>query len=385
MNAFNPATQPIKMPESQSGNETLLVKRIFKWVNLAIVIGALAFCCYWLFSTDRYVSNASIIIQDTDMSGGGGMDIPVLMGSIAGFSPRDQMLLQAHLLSVDMLHKLDQALDLRSHYSDSSRDIASRMWFKDASLEWFHRHYLGRVEIYLDQTDGVLHISAQAYTAKMAHDIASMLVSEGEKYMNELSHQLARTQVSFLERQVEQAQNTMRAATDDLIKFQNRKGLLSPKATVENIHQLIAKLDQQRTELQTQLDALPRALDRNHPTRRSIIQSLQAVEKQIGDEKAKLASAEGSALNTLVEEEQRLELEAQFTQDMYKSALMALEKGRMDAARTLKRVSVIQSPTVPEYAWQPRRIYGLVSTICITFLLLGVMHLLRSVILDHVD
>ena len=384
MNAPNLDLKPIALSLSDVGKETRLVRRIFKWINIAVCIVALMFCVYWLFATDRYVSNASIIIQNTDQASGG-MDLPLMIGGGGAFSYRDQMLLQSHLLSVDMLQKLDKVLDLRSHYSDSSRDLASRMWFQDASIEWFHRHYLGRVSIYFDPTEGVLHISSQAYTAKMAQDITRMLVSEGEKYMNELSHELARTQVAFLEGQVEKAQNQMREANEELIAFQNRKGLLSAKATVENIHTLIGKLEQQRTGLQTQMDALPRAIDRNHPTRVSLSRSIQAVEKQIGDEQAKLASAEGSALNTLVEEEQRLELEAKFKQDVYKSALLALETGRMDAARTLKRVSIIQSPTMPEYPWQPRRIYGLVSTLCLTLFLLGILRLLRSVILDHVD
>lgn len=366
----------------QPGQKTSFVKRVFKWLNIAVCIGAILFCCYWLFSSERYVSKASIIIQNTDQAGGAEMP---LLNAMASFAPRDQLLLQAHLLSVDMLEKLDKELDLRSHFSDSSHDIASRMWFHDASIEWFHRHYLGRVNVFVDSSDGVLQIITQAYSAKMAHDITAMLVSEGEKYMNELSHRLARTQVEFLETQVEKAQTAMRKANDDLIAFQNQKGLLSPKVKVENLHKLIARLEEQRTSLQTQLAALPKALDRSHPTRRSILQSLQAVEKQIQDEQSRLASEEGSSLNTLVEEEQRLELEAKFQQDLYKSALAALERGRMDAARTLKKVSIIQSPTVPEYPWEPRRIYGIISTLCVSVLLLGVLYMLRSIILDHVD
>lgn len=368
----------------QIGDGTILVKRIFKWVDIALCISAILICCYWLFSTDRYVSEASIIIQNTDQVSAG-VDVPVLLNSMASISSRDQLLLQAHLLSVDMLRKLDKELDLRAHFSDSSRDIASRMWFEDASMEWFHRHFLNRVNIYVNSTDGVLQIQCQAYTAKMAHDITAMLVSEGEKYMNEMSHEIARTQVAFLEGQVEKAQNGMRKANDELLAFQNRKGLLSPRVQAENIHTLIGKLEQQRTQLETQLAALPKALDKSHPTRRSITQSLKAVEKQISDEQTRLASTEGSALNTLVEEEQRLELEVKFQQDMYKSALVALEQGRMDAARTLKSVSVIQSPTMPEYAWEPRRIYGTISTICVALLLFGMLRMLRSVILDHVD
>ena len=284
-----------------------------------------------------------------------------------------------------MLKKLDAALDLRSHYSDSRWDFASRMLFKDASIEWFHRHYLSRVSVEYDDYAGVVRISAQAYDPKTAQAIASMLVKEGERFMNEMSHSLARVQVEFLDKQVAQAQAQVLHASKELLNFQNQKGLVSPKATVESIHAIIAKLEGQRTELQTQLASLPRNLDRNHPTRKSLQQSLAAVERQIAQEQAKLASTSGKPLNSLMEEEQLLQLELKFKQDLYKTSLVALEKGRMDAARALKQVSVLQLPVLAEYAWQPRRIYGVVATLCITLLVLGIVNLLKAVILDHVD
>lgn len=375
----------LALPVIEQSKGVMQVNKIFRCIYGLIIGGAILLICYWLFASDRYVSDATIIIQNTDQTSLGGFDLSALMSGGGGFSMPDQLLLQEHLLSVDMLKKLDAALDLRSHFSDSSKDIASRMWFKDASMEWFYRHYLARVDVHFDTAAGVLRISTQAYSPKMAHDITSMLVAEGERYMNEISHELARTQVNFLDGQVESAQNQMREATNDLLAFQNKKGLVSPKATVENIHAIIGKLEGQRTELQTQQASLPRSLERNHPTRKSLATSLAAIEKQIAQEQAKLASTRGKPLNTLVEEEQRLELELKFKQDLYKSALIGLEKGRMDAARTLKLVSVIQSPTMPEYAWEPRRIYGTISTFCVAILLLGIARLLKSVVLDHVD
>lgn len=370
------------MPTEIYNKSGLLVKRIFRAISIAIIVGALLVCCYWLFSSDRYVSDATIIIQNTDNLNSQNLDLSALIG---GTTMPDQLLLQEHLLSVDMLKKLDAALDLRSHYSSSDHDIASRMWFKDASMEWFYRHYLARVNVNFDTYAGVLRISTQAYSPEMAHAITSMLVQEGERYMNELSHKLARTQVQFLDGLVENAQAQMNQAADTLLAFQNSKGLVSPKATVGSIHSIIDKLEGQRTNLQTQLAALPRTLERNHPTRRGLITALSAVEKQIAEEKAKLASTEGKPLNSLVEEEQRLEMDLTFKKDLYKAALTGLEKGRMDAARTIKIVSVIQSPTMPEYAWEPRRIYGLCSTLCIALVLLGITQLLKSVVMDHVD
>lgn len=377
----------IKMPPLDPGSGTERVKKIFSWVNRCLIAAAILFLLYWLFASDRYVSTAVIVTQNTDQVGTSGMDLGALMA--AGNGPTlaiaDQLLLKEHLLSVDMLKKLDDALDLRSHYSDSSHDIASRMWFKDISIEWFYRHFLSRVNVEFDEYTGVLRINTQAYTAKMANAITSMLVNEGERYMNELSHQLAREQVRFLENQVEFARRSVKEARDALVAFQNNKGMVSPKATVDSMHGIIANLEAQRTQLQTQIAALPKNLDRNHAMRKTLNQSLAAVEQQIKTEKAKLASGSGKTLNSLMEEQARLEEEVTLKQDVYKNALICLEKGRMDAARTLKIVSVLQAPSKPEYAWEPRRIYGVFSTICVTLLLLGIINLLKSVVLDHVD
>ena len=367
------------------GRSTRRVQTIFRWIIRAILAASLLIMVYWLLASDRYVSESIVIIQNTEQAGVPSFDISTMLGSVGGISKPDQLLLREHLLSVDMLKKLDAALDLRGHYSSTERDFASRMWFRDASIEWFHQHYLSRVSVEYDDYAGVLRISAQAYDAATAQAIAAMLVKEGERFMNEMSHALARAQVDFLEKQVALAQSQVLQASKALLDFQNQKGLASPKATLESIHAIIGKLEGQRTELQTQIAALPRNLDRQHPTRKSLLQSLEAVERQIAQEQAKLASTSGKPLNSLVEEEQLLQLDLTFKQDLYKTSLVALEKGKMDAARALKQVSVLQRPLLPEYAMQPRRIYGIVATLCITLLIIGIVNLLKAVILDHVD
>ena len=378
-------TTLIPLAVEQSGQSALRVNMFFRWLVRFILFLSLLTTCYWLFSSDRYVSEGIVIVQNTEQVSASSFDLMTLLGSTATANSSDQLLLREHLLSVDMLNKLDRALDLRSHYSDSRWDFASRLWFKDASIEWFHRHYLSRVSVEYDDYAGVLRINAQAYDAKTAKAIASMLVSEGERFMNAMSHALAKTQVEFLEKQVALAHTQVLQASRALLDFQNQKGLVSPKATVESIHTIIGKLEGQRTELQTQLASLPRNLDSNHPTKKTLQQSIAAVERQIVEEQAKLASTSGSPLNLLMEKEQLLQLDLTFKQDLYKTSLVALEKGRMDAARALKHVSVLQTPVLAEYAWQPRRIYGVVVTLCVTLLVLGIMNLLKAVILDHVD
>jgi capsular polysaccharide transport system permease protein len=362
------------------------IKNTGRFARRAILVAALLATAYWLAAaSDRYVSEANVIIRKTDSIGVPSFDLSMLVSGIGGVNRSDQLLLREYLLSVDMLRKLDAALDLRSHYSDPRRDIVSRMWFRDASMEWFHRHYLSRTGIDYDDLAGVLRIGAQAYDAETARAISGMLVREGERYMNQLGHELAEAQVSFLTTQVDLAQRRHQQASQALLGFQNQKGLVSPQAAAESISLIVAKLEEQRAQIQTQLASLPTTLERNHPNIRMLRQSLAALDHQIDQEKAKLASTGGKTLNVTMEEFQRLQMETTFTRDLYKASLTALEKGRMDATRMLEKVSVLQAPTLPEYPMEPRRIYNTAITLLFAAMLAGILKLLESIVLDHVD
>ena len=69
--------------------------------------------------------------------------------------------------------------------------------------------------------------------------------------------------------------------------------------------------------MQTRLASLPDALDRDHPTIVMLKQSIKAIEQQIRDEKNKLAAPSGKTLNYAIEEFQRLQMEVQFTKDIW--------------------------------------------------------------------
>lgn len=361
------------------------VQKIFHLISIVILIVSLLCILYWIFSSDRYVSEATILIQNTEQITTPSLDVTTLLSGIGGPNKSDQLLLSEYLLSVDMLKKLDKELKLRVHYSDSRWDFASRMWLGKYYLEWFYRYYLSRVSVIYDEISGVLRIQAQAYDPHTAHKIAQLLVKDGENFMNEMSHALARVQVEFLEKQVIQAQRQVLEASKALLNFQNQKGLISPKATVESINIIISKLEEQRTELQTKLASLPHNLDYNHPTKKNLEKSLLAVEQQIIQEQIKLASTSGKSLNSLMEEEQLFQLDLKFKQDVYQTTLIALEKGKMDAARAIKQVSILQQPIFPEYPIKPQRIYGCITTIIITFFILSIFTLLKLIIIDHVD
>jgi len=360
----------------------LLRRRTFGAAVVASVLAAL----YWgLFASDRYVSEAHVVIQRTDQASGESGKIGGLLGGASSGSTSDQLLLRDHLLSIDMLTALDAKLKLRAHFSDWRRDPISRMWFSDAKLEWFHRHYLSRVSVEFDDYSGILTIRAQGYDASTAHAIASMLVAEGERFMNSLGHRLAQEQVGFLEKQVTDLGQRVLQARQVVLEFQNRHGLISPEATAGAFAATVSRLESQLTDLNTRRTAMLGYLMPDSPNIVELNMQITAVEQQLVREKSRLTSTTDKTLNRAVEEYQRLELNAQFALDIYKAALAGLEKGRVEATRTIKKVSVVQSPFVPQYPMEPRRIYNTVVFILIALLIAGIMQLIAAIIRDHRD
>lgn len=349
------------------------------------VLFALLSGVYWSFvASDRYVSEARVVLARSDLSSGQSMDFASLLGGGSGTSRADQLQLRDHLRSIDMLKMLDAQLALRQHYS-SQGDVFSRLWQADAPIETFLRHFQRRVSVELDEFAGVLVISAQAYTPEMAQAISAALLSEGERYMNGLGHALAQEQVKFLEQQVTDLSARVHKSRMALLTYQNAKGLASPQATAENLAAIVARLEAQLAELQTRRTGLLSFLQPGAAQLVEVNTQIQAVETQLRRERARLAAPDGGTLNKTVEEYQRLQMEAEFSQKVLNTALVSLERGRVDALRTLKKVQVMQSANLPEYAVHPRRLYNAAVYALVALLLAGVLQLLLAIVRDHQD
>jgi capsular polysaccharide transport system permease protein len=369
--------------------DSLFSAKVFRLLVRLVIAFTVLSIPYWLFfASDRYVSNAIVIVQRTDQVSGPQVNIPPSFAALAGAaSPNssDQLLLTQYLLSLDMLEKLDAVFHLRSHYSGWSHDPFSRMLFKNEPIEWFYQYWLSRIDIEYDEYNGVVTIQVQAYDAKTARAIAEFMIREGQAQMNLISHRLAQSQVDFLTREVTVTHERLLDDTQAMIDFQNHQGLVSPQTTAQSLNALIDSLESQKTAVRTQLASLPSTLSANQPTVVMLKQNLAAIEEQIAQRRAELASPSKKTLNYTVEEFQRLQMQASFSQDLYKTALSALEQGRIDAARTLKVVSVLQPPTRPDYPMEPARLYKAFVTLLVGLALLGVLKLTESIILDHVD
>lgn len=351
------------------------------WKITAVVI--VLHSMYWAgYASDRYVSSANVVLESPEI-------IPDSFNMAAMLSSSnataDLLLLRDHLLSVDMLHKLNNELDLRAHYSTTEADIFSRMWDSEVPMEKFHQYYLSRVKAEVDEYAGVLRINAEAFNPEMAQKIASLLLAYGEDHMNKMGQKLASEQVLFIEKQVKDLSKRLSESRERLIAYQNEHGLISPTGVVESISAVIAGLENELAQTEAKRNALRNFQSKTSPEVIKLTAQISALERQIKSERSRMATSSGNALNKLSSEYEELALQSQFALDLYSNALAALENTRVDAVRKLKQVSVLQNPTFPEYPVKPERAYNIFSFILLVFLVGLIMQMLVLIIKDHKD
>lgn len=362
--------------------------RVFLLANpilgAAIALSLLA-CIYWLIiASDRYVSEARVIVQRTDLIANVSPDLTSILSGDSSGNRQDQLVMREYLLSRDVVTMLDKKLHLRDHYSAWNIDLFSRLSFGD-SAEDLYNYYTSRVTVEYDEYSGVLIIHAQAFAPQKAQAISAALVSEGERFMNATAHSLAESQVTFLEKQVQNLNQRAIAARRKVITYQNQEGIVSPIAQAEAIGAIIAQLEAKRTELQIALASQRAFLVDGHPSIVELEQQIAAIRTQIDVENSRLAAPQGGSLNTKIEEFERLGTEAIFAEQLYRSALTALELGRVETTRAIKKLAVIQRPNLPQKAELPERLRKTIVFTLIFFLIAGVAQLFILIIKDHRD
>lgn len=350
---------------------------------LLALIFTLLSVLYWnLLATERYVSQAYVVL-DSPQVASSGFNLQSLLSGSAGIS--DLLLLREHLLSVDMLHKLESQTNLREHFSQTSVDRFTRLSSAQVPIESLHRYIKRRVQIEVDEYAQLLRVRVEAFDPQMAQHLTQLLLDEGEAHMNRLGQRLAAEQVRFLENQVQQQRRHYDQALEELLAFQNETGLISPEITVRSISQVVATLEGQLATEQARRRALLSFHSPSSSQIRHLDAEIQALREQIEEERNRLAQASGDALNALTSTYQMLEMQLRFATESYSAVLQALESTRIEAARQLKQVSVLQAPHLAEYAIEPRRVYQSTVYALIAFFIALMTHMLVLIIRDHKD
>ena len=340
-----------------------------------------------VFAADRYVSESVVAVRQE----GAGVSIPAGVDALSSMfgntmaTRDDQYMLKAHILSMDMLEKVDERYDLRAAYSQPTFDPVFSL-SGSASREDFLEYYRSRVAVEVDDASGLLTIRTQAFSPEIAQTVNQQLVAMSEQFINDSSHHLAREQMQYAEKEAGNARLRLDAVRNQILKFQGEYGVLDPTAQAVANSGLTAQLQAMLARQEAELKGLQAYLNDDAPQINALQAQIDGIRQQLEDEQlGSVKNTDGKSLNELVGEYQELLAELEFRADAYKAALTGLETARIESTRKLKSLVLVESPALPESETYPRRIYTMIALFLALTLLYGIARLVVATIEDHME
>lgn len=335
-----------------------------------------------LFSHPRYLSESKVAIKRASDIDNASLNIGLLMGASNPSSAEDALYLKEYLHSPDMLSILDKQLDFKKAFGESGLDLFYHL-SRNATAEEFLDYYRHRITINFDNKNGLLTIQTQGFTPEFALRFNQAALKEAERFINELSHRIARDQQRFSEEELVRAGERLNRSKGALLAYQNSNNVLDPQATALAANTLVNNLTEQKIKLETELRNLLTYLREDAPQVVTAKNALASVEAQIAKEQRNITAPEGDKLNRMAADFDELKSKVAFDTDLYRLALTAIEKTRVEAARKLKSLSVISSPQLPQQPRFPDVPWLVASWLLVCGLLYGTLKLLLSIVDDH--
>lgn len=346
---------------------------------------ALAVLYYTLLAADRYVSESMIAVrQSGDSASSDVSSIALMMSGVNTGSREETLFLRDYIHSLDMLKHLDSKFKLRDAYESEKLDPVFRL-YPGTSQEWFLWYYRNRIEVVFDDLTSLLTVRVQGFDPEFARKVNAEILAQSERFVNEISHRMAREQMAFAETEMLKTRERYQAAKSRLIAFQNRHKVLDPLAQAQATVTLSAQFESEIAHKESELKILAGYLSENAPQMALVRNQIDALKAQLEKERGKVTSQSGVRLNTLASEYQNLLLEVGFSEDAYKAALAAMEATRIEANRKLKSLVVVETPASAETALYPQRLYNLVTLLIILGLVYGIVRLVIATVQDHRD
>ena len=196
--------------------------------------------------------------------------------------------------SLALLKVLDAKLDLRKHYEAEKLDWFLRLW-GGASQERFLEYFRSRVDVSVDEPSGTLTVRVQGFDPAFAQILNQAILEESERFVNEMSHSLARDKLSFAESELARAAEHLQQSTKEVLSFQNKYGLLDPSIDAQASGALSAQMQASITKSEAELRGLRSFMTEEAPQVKALRAQIQATQAQLEVERTRATGTGGQS------------------------------------------------------------------------------------------
>jgi tyrosine-protein kinase Etk/Wzc len=212
-----------------------------------------------------------------------------------------------------------------------------------------------RCNIYVDRKDGVISVEVTDTDPQRAADIANAFPQELDKLLQRLTVQEASNQLAFLEKERSQVNQSLSLAENNLRAFGEKNNVLQLDAQTKEVLQYIARLRAEIDAHEVQIQVIrQQATPYNYDVVRletevqGLKSKLQNAESQYNQVCVGDVCLKSSKVPTLQLEYLRLYREVKFQEELYQFYLKMVELARLDMARNVPTVQLIDRALPPQ-------------------------------------
>lgn len=397
---------PVDIPSL--GSQRLFGRLTLASFVLCVLMPIAAVSLYFAFvATDRYAVEVKFAIRSPT-----GAASPDLIGMVtgaatSGSTQSDSYMVIDYLESRQFVEEIARHVDLVAIYTNESADVLSRLR-SDPAKEDIVAYLPRMVWANFDSTSQIISVETQAFTPEDARLMAEGVISVTSDLINRVSEQARQDTVRLAEAEVSRAEEALREQRAAISAFRETEQKIDPAATAAAQETVLTQLQGDLARSLAELSSMREFLAEDAPTVRVLQSRIDSIERQIEAERGRLgrgdtaaadtgdtapdqsgaltdpADGGGVSLNTSVSEYEVLQVDLEFRQRAYLSALSSLELARIEADRQQRYLAAFVLPSTPEKPLYPQAFLLLALIGVVAFLIWGVLVMFANIVREHV-
>ncbi|WP_320188855.1 RkpR, polysaccharide export protein [Agrobacterium rosae] len=310
-------------------------------------------------AADQYHSSAAFAVRSIDGKVSSDILGMFTQGSGGSSTGSDSYMLLDYIRSERMIEAVTKTVDLEQAFARRGADFFYAM-APGQPIEDRLEYWKNVVKVNFDHTSSILNLSVKAFEPQTAQAIADAIIVESERLINDLSLESRNGVLKASQEEVALAEARLSAARVSVRNFRDVTQEADPVEAAKLAAQLVGTLEQQLTQLKTELISAQTRMATNSPRIRVITTQINSLETQLEQEKQRFGSGtsgnnQSNDVATRILTYESLETEREFAEKAYTNALGGLEKARIDANNQQRYLATFIQPTLSQLAQYPTR------------------------------
>jgi len=346
------------------------------WLVLAsfvlLVLAPFAATTAYLYAraADQYHSEVAFSIRSEEIASAAAGLLGALT-QIGSGTASDADVLYEYIRSQKIVEDIDDDVDLRAVYNLPQNDPIFTLG-ENATIEQLLGQWRRMVDVSFESGAGIIHVRANAFTPEDARAIATAVMIESGRLVNQLSDQAREDAIRFAREELDEAEENLHHLRQRLAEFRRANRIVDPTADVEGQMGLLNALQAELAQALVERDVLTSFADERDQRVVQASRRIEAITARIEDERANLGVAgpeAAGALSDVIGTFEELRVDLEFANAAYTQALAGLAAARAEARRQSRYLAAHIQPTLAQSALYPRR--ALIAGLTGLFLLLG--------------